>query len=88
MFIAGPVARNKATASGSATSASRRRTPSASAAFNMAGSEARLDRVAKATADGPPMARRKAAGRKRATITAIAKPTPVKISPRAEMMIT
>ena len=57
MFIAGPVARNSATASGSVTSALAAGTPSSLAAPSIAGSEARLDWVEIATACGATIAR-------------------------------
>ena len=66
MFIAGPVARNSATASGRVTSALASSTPSVRAARSIAGSEARLDWVEIATACGSIIARANAGSDQRA----------------------
>ena len=69
-FIAGPVARNSATASGIVTSALRCGTLSCLAASSIAGSEARLDWVEIATACAGIIARAKSRNFQPANATA------------------
>jgi len=88
MFIAGPVARNKATASGKVTSALASRTPNPSAARSIAGSVARLDWVEKATACGSNMARAKVASDQRAATPATTYAASRMATPRLEISRT
>ena len=70
MFIAGPVARNKATAIGKVTSATRWLTPTMRADASIGGRQASEDSVETAIACGATIARAKAGSGRRPAIIA------------------